>query len=103
MRPQVIKLSSATSSAWVPLDYKQSPFNVGLGLTFTGTATAKVEHTFDDIFDSSITPVAIPHSVLVAISSDTDSNYNFPVRAIRLTTTAWTSGTVTLTALQGNR
>jgi len=103
MRPQVIQLSSATTSAWVPLDYKQSPFNVGLGLTFSGTATATVEHTFDDVFDSSVTPTAFSHSTLNGITSKNDGNYAFPVRAIRLNVTSWTSGTVTLTALQGNR
>jgi len=103
MRPQVIQLSSATTSAWVPLDYKQAPFNVGLGLVFSGTATATVEHTFDDIFDSTVTPTAFSHSSLAGISSNDDGNYAFPVRAIRLNVTAWTSGTITLTALQGIR
>jgi len=70
-----------------------------LGLEVTGTGTYKVEHTFDNIQTDS-SPTAFNHSVLTAITANVDSNYNFPVRAIRLTCTAWTSGSATLKIIQ---
>ena len=102
MRPQVITQSGTGSTAWIPLDYKQSPFNVGFGVTVTGTVTYQIEHTFDDVFDSTITPVAFKHSTLTGQTSNKDSNYAFPIRAIRLNNTAGT-GTSTITILQGLR
>lgn len=103
MRPQVIQLSSSGPSAWIPLDYKQSPFNVGFGVVVNGTATYSIEHTFDDIFDSTITPTAFPNSIVVSKTTNADGNYAYPIRAVRLNVTSYTSGTVTLTLLQGLR
>ena len=103
MRPQVISKAASGTTAWIPVDYKQSPFNVGMGLVISGTLTADVEHTFDDPYDSTITPTAFKNSTLVSKTSSADGNYAFPVRAIRLNVTAYTSGTATLTILQGVR
>ena len=103
MRPQVITNSSSGTTAWIPLDYKQSPFNVGLGLVISGTLTADVEHTFDDIFDTTVTPTAFKHSTLVTKTASADGNYAFPIRAVRINNTAYTSGSATLTILQGLR
>jgi len=102
MRPQVMKKSGTGTSAWIPLDYKQNPFNVGLGCVVNGTITYTIEHTFDDVFDSTITPVAFAHSVLAAQTANKDGNYAFPVRAVRINNTAGT-GDTTLTILQGLR
>ena len=105
MRPTSITVSSAASSAWIPLDYKQNPFNIGLGCVVSaeGSLTYKVQHTFDDVFDTSVTPTAFDHSSITGETASTDGNYAFPVRAIRLTVTAYTSGNVTMTVLQGVR
>lgn len=102
MRPQVISLTGTGTSAWIPLDYKQSPFNVGLGIVVSGTITYDIEHTFDDVFDTSVTPVAFKHSTLAAQTTNKDGNYAFPVRAIRINNTAGT-GVTTMTILQGLR
>lgn len=102
MRPQVIKKTGTGTSEWIPLDYKQNPFNVGLGCTINGTITYDIEHTFDDIWDTTITPVAFKHSTLVGQTANKDGNYAFPIRAVRINNTAGT-GDVTLTILQGLR
>ena len=102
MRPQVIKQTGTGSTAWIPLDYKQSPFNVGFGVVVTGTVTYDIEHTFEDVFDSSITPTAFQHSTVVGQSANANSNYAFPIRAVRVNVTAGT-GSATLTLLQGLR
>jgi len=103
MTPQVISLSAAGSTAWIPVDYKQNPFYINLALVLSDTPslTCKVEYTLDNIFDSSITPTAFTHTGLSSVSTNTTGSITYPVRAIRLTVSSWTSGTVTLTALQG--
>jgi hypothetical protein len=105
MRPVVITKSGSTgATAWIPVDFKQSPFNIGLAVTVgAGVLTYTVEHTFDDVYDTTVTPVAFPHSTIAAQTTNKDGNYAFPVRAIRLNVTAWTSGGATITILQGQR
>ena len=102
MRPQVISLTGTGQSAWTPLDYKQSPFNVGIGCVVIGTITYDIEHTFDDVFDSTITPTAFKNSTITGKSANFDGNYAFPIRAMRINNTAGT-GTTTVTILQGLR
>lgn len=102
MRPIVFTKSSTGTSAWIPLDYKQSPFNVGFGVVVNGTVTYDIEHTFDDVFDSAVTPTAFKHATLVAQTTNKDGNYIVPIRAIRINNTAGT-GSTTVTLLQGVR
>lgn len=102
MRPQVISKTGTGTTAWIPVDYKQSPFNVSVAAVVNGTITYNVEHTFDEVFDPSVTPVAFIHSTLTAQTTNKDGNYAFPVRAIRINNTAGT-GSTTLTILQGLR
>lgn len=102
MRPQVISITGTGTTVWIPLDYKQNPFNIGLGIVVNGTITYDIEHTFDDVFDASVTPTAFKHSTLVAQTTNKDGNYAFPVRAIRINNTAGT-GSTALTILQGLR
>lgn len=102
MRPVVITKSGTGTSNWIPLDFKQSPFNIGFGVVVNGTVTYDVEHTFDDVYDPTVTPVAFDHSSIVAQTTNKDGNYAFPVRAIRLNNTAGT-GATTITILQGQR
>lgn len=102
MRPQVITQTGTGSTAWIPLDYKQAPFNVGFGVLATGTVNYTLEHTFDDIFDSSITPTIFAHSTVAAQTANANSNYAFPIRAVRVTVNSGT-GSAKLTLLQGLR
>ena len=102
MRPVVIKKSGTGTSNWIPLDFKQSPFSVGLGCVVGGTITYDIEHTFDDVYNTAVTPIAFKHSTLITKSANADGNYAFPIRAIRINNTAGT-GSTTLTILQGLR
>lgn len=102
MRPQVISITGTGTTAWIPLDYKQSPFNVSVAAVVNGTVTYDIEHTFDEIFDTTVTPTAFKHASITAQTANKDGNYAFPVRAIRVHNTAGT-GTTTLTILQGLR
>ncbi len=103
-RPTSVTVSSQTQSAWVPVNYKQTPFNVGLGVALSGGAdlTYDVEHTFDDIQYTSVTPTAYANDGLQIKTSNDDGNYAFPVRAVRLNVTAFVSGSATLTIVQGS-
>lgn len=101
MRPQTVTVSGVGTSAWIPLNTKQTPFNVGFGCVITGTATYTVQHTFDDVL-AGATATAFDNSSVAAETTNMDGNYAFPVSAIRLNVTAST-GSVTLTVLQGSR
>jgi hypothetical protein len=101
MRAQSISVGSATTSAWIPLDTNKAPFNVGFGVTIgAGVLTFKVQHTFDNVQDSTVTATAFDHPDVTGKTVNTDGNYAFPIRAVRLNVTAYTSGTAVLTLIQ---
>jgi hypothetical protein len=82
-----------------------SPFNVGLGVALSAGAvlTYTVEHTFDDVFAAGFNPATAtwyPNTTLTAQTVSKDSNYAYPVTAVRLNVTAWTSGTAAFTVIQ---
>lgn len=103
MRPQIITataLAQNGTTSWVPMDIYQTPVNISLFLDIT-SGTWDVEHTMDDVWDTSITPAPVTHSSLTAKTTDADGNYAFPVRAIRLKQTSASPGTARLIILQG--
>lgn len=105
MRPVEVSVSSAASSAVVPLDIYNDPFNVSVAAVFSAGAamTYTVEHTYDDpfaaTFDAS-TATWFPNSGLTAKTASAEGNYVLPVRAIRLRVTAYTQGSVTMKVIQ---
>lgn len=105
MRPINVTVSSQTTSAVIPLDTYQDPFNVGVGVKLSAGAslTYTVQHTFDNVqakdFDPS-TATWYSNSSLVTKTASADGNYAFPVTAIRLNVTIWASGTATMTVIQ---
>ena len=104
-RPVRLIVASASLSKLVPLDYNRDPFNVGVGVTLSAGAvlTYTVEHTYDDVQAPTYNPataVWFSNASLVSKSTSSDGNYAFPVIAIRLNVTAFTSGTATLNVIQ---
>lgn len=103
MRPQKVTVSSQAASAWIPVNRKQSPFNLSVSVVKSGTNTYTVQHTFDDVlageaataWDSSV-------AALVGATTNQSGSIVAPVTAVRLNVTAWTDGNVTLTILQGS-
>jgi len=100
-----VTVGSQTTSVPIPLSTYADPFNVGLGVKLSAGAslTYTVEHTFDDVQSPSFSPataVWYSNSTIVSKTTNQDGNYAFPVTAIRLNVTVWTSGTATLTAIQ---
>lgn len=105
MRPTSVTVSATGTSAWIPVDYKQTPFNLGIAVKVSGGASLSwvVDMTLDDIFDSSVTPTAIPAPAPLETGiSNEVGNITIPCRAVRLNCTI-TSGTATLTVIQGVR
>lgn len=105
MRPIRVAVGSATTSQAIPLDQYISPFNVSVAVTLSAGAslTYKVQHTFDDVFAANFDPATatwFDHSTLTAKTASADGNYAFPVSAIRLNVTPYTSGTATFNVMQ---
>lgn len=99
MRPITQSKTGVGATAAVPMDHYISPFNVGFGVVVSGVVTYTVQHTFDDVFNSSVTPTWFNHPVIAAQTTNQDGNYAFPVTAIRLNVTAG-AGTATITIVQ---
>ena len=78
------EVAGATATAIVPLDLHSTPFNVAFAVANLSTRQYRIQHTFDNVFDSSITPRWFTHSNVTAQQLDTDGNYAFPVNAIRM-------------------
>jgi hypothetical protein len=104
MRPVKVTVTGVGVSAPIPFDHYQSPSTAALGATIdSGTATYKVEHTFDDVFAPTFNPataVWFDHPTLVGKVVNSDSNYAYPPRACRLNVSISSGGNVSLTVNQ---
>jgi hypothetical protein len=105
MRQQIVSVTGAsTSSTIIPMNLDTSPFNVGFGAVVSGTTTTvtyQVQHTFDNPWTTpSPTWFTHPTFTPTAGSASQDGNYAFPVAAIRVSTNAGNTATVTLTVIQ---
>jgi len=104
MRPKKVTVTGVGTSNWLPVDYKQDPMNLSTGCVLvSGTATYSVEYTYDDVFDSAVTPVAFALAAITAATTSKDGVINQPVRAIRLNVTGGTSPVVSMSMIQGLR
>jgi hypothetical protein len=99
MIPIVVSKTGTGSSKIVPVDHFQNPFQVGIGVVVSGTVNYTIQHTFDDIFDASVTPTWFSHPVLVSLAANADGNYAFPMRAVKILVNSG-SGTATATIIQ---
>lgn len=102
MRPTSVTVSSQTTSAPIPVNWRAKNFGLSVFVDVTGTNTSTVQHTFDNIYDPAVTPTWMDHASLAAMTADEDGNYAFPVRAVRLNVTAWTSGSATMTLIHND-
>ena len=102
MRPIVLTITGATNSSVSPMNINTSPFNVGFGVTVTGTINYTVQHTFDNVWSSTFDPTTatwFDHPTIASQTANKDGNYAFPVAAIRIKGNSG-GGTATLTLLQ---
>lgn len=102
MRPVSVVAQNGVNSGnspTVPLDYMLTPFNVGLGMVIGSTPTFKVQYTFDNVLDSTVTPTWFDVTGLTALAANKDAVITTPCRAVRAVVTGGT-GTVTMTVVQ---
>jgi len=102
MRPQSVTVSSSTSSAWIPVDWRKEDFNLGIMVDVSAGAslTWSVEMTMDDIYDPTITPTAVvAPAPLDTGTADEVGQITIPCRAVRLTL-VWVSGSAKMTIVQ---
>ena len=96
-RPIVKSLVGAGTGAWLPVD-RFSP-TTSIAVVVNGTTNYTVQHTLDDVLNSSATPTAFNHATLNGQTTSQDGNYAFPLSAIRVVNNSG-SGTTTITILQ---
>lgn len=105
MRPIRVTVSAVGASAVLPMDTYRDPFNLGIGVALSAGAalTYSVQHTFADVQAagfSAATAVWYDNATLTAKTTSSDGNYAYPVTAVRLNVTAFTSGSATMTVIQ---
>lgn len=93
-------VSSQTTSPWIPLDDNQAAFSATVAVAVSGTLTYTVEFTLDNVQDPAVTPVAFSAG-LVGETTSKSTYLKYPVKAIRLNVTAFTSGSATIGVRQG--
>ena len=84
----------AVSSAF-PLNWRQTNFQVSLGLSITGTVSVTVQHCLDALNGENVdvgNEIWWPHATLVTKTASADGNYAFPVTATRLAINSVTAG-----------
>ena|SRR5947209_12215377 len=101
MRPVRLTLSSATQTPPIPIDRRIPPANHTLQTIVSagGVLTYSVQYTTDDIQAASYLPASgnwfdVPG--LSGLSASARAILSFPVTAVRLNVTAFTSGTCEL-------
>lgn len=99
MKQQIVSQTGVGSSTTIPMNLDSTPFNVGFGVTVTGTVTYTVQHSFDPVWQTDGVTTWYNHPTIASLSANADGNYAFPVSAIKIVVTAGT-GTVQLTVIQ---
>lgn len=93
--------TTITGGPSIPLNYDNVVIGVGFICEVTGTVNYTVYHTYDDIFDSTVTPVWLPHGISNMVNATTtqESNFVIPVAAMQVILNSG-SGSVKVVALQ---
>jgi len=94
-----------------PLNWRQTDFQVSLGVDISGTIDYTVQHTFNQLRSDTTNgapPLNAadykwwPHATLAAKTTDADGNYASPVSATRILINSLTAGaTITFYVTQG--
>ena len=97
MKVQTVSKTGVGSSDVLVMNTNISPFNVGFGVSVTGTVNYTVQHTFDDPAVGFTTWFS--HPTVASQSTNQDGNYAFPVTGIKLLVNSG-GGTATLELIQ---
>lgn len=102
MRPAVYTVTGTQQSDVYTPSERVTPFNVGLGVTVTGTSNYTVQYTFDNVFAANYSPASgnwVNHPSLTGLTASADSNIAYPVRGIRIIANSG-AGSARLTVIQ---
>jgi hypothetical protein len=97
MKVQSVSKTGVGSSSALVMNTNISPFNVGFGVTVTGTVNYTVQHTFDDPAVGFSTWFS--HPTVASLAANADGNYAFPVTGVKVLVNSG-SGTATLNLIQ---
>ena len=86
MRPITVNVVGAVNGPTIPLDYKQTPFQVAIGVSLvSGSISYKLQYTYDDVFNPAVTPGWTDHALMTGKTAAFDTVINgAPVTAVRL-------------------
>lgn len=101
MRPVVITAGAgAVTTAPVPLDRYLTPFQVTVACVVTGVVAYKLQYSYDDMFDTTITPTWWDDSDIPAgTAASAESAFDNPISGLRIVKASG-SGSVTATINQ---
>jgi hypothetical protein len=97
MRVQTVSKTGVGSSPALVMNTNISPFNVGFGVSVTGTVNYTIQHTFDDPAVGFTTWFS--HPTIASKTDNQDGNYAFPVSGVKVLVNSGT-GTATLELIQ---
>lgn len=97
MKVQTVSKTGTGSSSALVMNTNISPFNVGFGVSVTGTVNYTVQHTFDDPGVGFTT--WFDHPTVASQATNQDGNYAFPVTGVKLLVNSG-GGTATLELIQ---
>lgn len=108
MRSKTFTVTASAGGASVSpvyvIDLYNNPTSIGVGVTVTGSALYDVQHSFSDPFSANLNVLSngiwLNNDTLTSASTNDDTNYAFPPRAIRLSLRAAASATATMTINQ---
>lgn len=94
--------TALASTAWIGLDTRYAPFDVGVGAVLvSGTVDYDLEHTYDDISTNATVQVAYNNATMAAKTASFDVGLSYPVKAVRLDINSHTSAVMRFTVIQG--
>lgn len=114
MRPRAFTITaSAGGTTYTPafvIDGFNNPTCMGIGLAVTGSAVCDLQETFssprainlnaDPVSNTAATGIWITNATMNGATTNSDTNYAFPSRAIRGAIRAAASATATFTFIQ---
>ena len=86
MRTKVLTLGSAAggtqSTATVPIDWRQAPFNLAIGIQVTGTVAIGLQTTNSDLLNGDAA-VWVTHGTITGLTAATNTSITVPCKGVR--------------------
>jgi hypothetical protein len=86
MRTKSLSLGTAAggtqSTATVPVDFRQNPFNLAIGIQVTGTVAIGLQTTDSNLLNGA-TAVWVTHATITGLTADGNHVLTVPVKGVR--------------------